>query len=140
MRFVRRNLVPGELDYELVWLGVSLGSLGFAALWLAFGLPWPRCLFHDLTGLPCLTCGATRSAIAFFHGKFLMALKWNPLIFGTLCGLSVFNVYALAALVFHAPRLRIHRFTITEKLCLRAAVVTLLLANWIYLLINWRAY
>lgn len=140
MQLARRRLAPGELDHELVWLSVSIGSLGLAVAWLAIGLPWPHCLFHDLTGFPCLTCGATRSAIAFLHGNFLTALKWNPLVFAALCGLSVFNVYAVAALVFHAPRLRIHHFTPVEKLCIRGSVVALLLANWIYLLINWRAF
>src|SRR5437868_14719680 len=77
MQLVRRHLVPPELDHELIWLTVSFGSLAFAAIWLALGLPWPRCVFHDVTGLPCVTCGMTRSAIQFFHGNFLSALRWN---------------------------------------------------------------
>jgi hypothetical protein len=94
MQLVRRRLVPPELDHELIWLTVSFGSLAFAAIWLAFGLPWPRCAFHDVTGLPCVTCGMTRSAIQFFHGNFLPALRWNPLVFVALCGLSIFDAYA----------------------------------------------
>jgi len=43
MQLVRRHLVPPELDHELIWLTVSFGSLAFAAIWLALGLPWPRC-------------------------------------------------------------------------------------------------
>ena len=71
----------GEIDHELIWLSVSLVSLTIAALWLAIGLPWPRCVFHELTGLPCVTCGMTRCGIQFFHGHFLAALKWDPLVF-----------------------------------------------------------
>src|SRR5213078_4663629 len=56
MQLVRRHLVPPELDHELIWLTVSFGSLAFAAIWLALGLPWPRCAFHDVTGCPCATC------------------------------------------------------------------------------------
>src|SRR5207247_9995538 len=83
-----RRLAPGEIDRELIWLSVSLGSVVVAAICFALGLPWPRCLFHDLTGRPCVTCGMTRSAIQFFHGHFLAALQWNPLVFAALCGLS----------------------------------------------------
>jgi len=91
MRFSVRRLAPGELDHELIWLGASLVSLALAATWLTIGLPWPRCAFHDLTRLPCLTCGMTRCGIQFFQGHFLAAFKWNPLIFTALCGVIVFD-------------------------------------------------
>ncbi|MBX6326511.1 MAG: DUF2752 domain-containing protein, partial [Chthoniobacterales bacterium] len=104
MQLRRRQLGPGEPDYELIWFVVSVGSLAFAAVWLALGLPWPRCVFHELTGLPCATCGMTRCAIQFFHGHFLAALRWNPLMFAFLCGLAAFDLYALAVLVTGAPR------------------------------------
>src|ERR1700704_7020244 len=94
MQLSRRPIAPGELDHELIWLAVSLGALAAAALWFALHLPWPICVFHTLTGHPCATCGATRSAIAFFHGQFFSAWKWNPLAFVGYCTLSIFNAYA----------------------------------------------
>src|SRR5436190_23184143 len=115
MQVSRRSRYPSELDYELVCLGVSFVSLVTAAAWFAIGLPWPRCLFHDLTGLPCVTCGATRSAISFFHADFFAAWKWNPLVFVCLSALSIFDVYAAAALVIRGPRLRIVNFSRWEK-------------------------
>src|SRR6266699_3615447 len=90
----RHRLAPHEIDHELLWLSISLGSLGVAVLWFALGLPWPRCVFHELTGLPCVTCGMTRSAIQFFHGHFVAALRWNPLVFAFLCGVTAFDLYA----------------------------------------------
>jgi hypothetical protein len=134
MRIVRRPLAPGQTDHELVWLSVSVVGLGLAAVWFAVGLPWPHCIFLSITGHPCMTCGATRSAIAFFHLDFVRAWKWNPLVFSFLCGLSIFNAYAFAVLVTCAPRLRIVQFSQVEKNFVRLAVIVALLSNWIYLL------
>jgi len=92
-------------------------------------------MFRAITGLPCVTCGSTRSAIEFFHGHFLSALSWNPLALVALCTLSIFNVYAFVVLITRAPRLRIAGFTATGKKFVRTAVVALLAMNWIYLLI-----
>ena len=115
MQVLARPLAPRELDYELIWLSASLGSLGLAVAWFALRLPWPICLFHALTGHPCVTCGMTRCAIQFFHANFFAAWKWNPLVFTTLCGLSIFDAYALVVLVTRRPRFRIVHVTAREK-------------------------
>jgi Protein of unknown function (DUF2752) len=140
MRFSVRRLAPGELDHELIWLGVSVLSLALAAGWFAIGLPWPRCVFHDVTGLPCATCGMTRCAIQFFHGNFVAAFEWNPLAFATLCLVITFDVYALVTLMARAPRLRIHVGTQRAKTLLRVSVISALALNWIYLLFHWRKF
>ena len=140
MRITRRSLVRDGIDHELIWLTVSLASLGLAAGWFTLGLPWPRCLFHDLTGLPCITCGATRSAVQFFHGHFIAAWRWNPVVFVALCALSIFNAYAFVALVLRAPRLRIEFQTTAERKYARILVITALALNWIYLLSHWRDF
>src|SRR5713226_10144485 len=134
MRLTLRYRAPTEIDHELIWLSLSLGSLALAAGWFALRLPWPHCMFLAVTGHPCLTCGATRSALAFFHLDFWSAWKWNPLVFAALCGLSIFDAYAFAVSVIRAPRLRIVQFTPSEKSFLRLIAVILLLSNWIYLL------
>jgi uncharacterized protein DUF2752 len=135
MQIARRPLAPGETDHELIWLSVSLGGLALAAAWLALHLPWPICIFHALTGHPCATCGATRSAVAFFHAQFFSAWKWNPLAFVVYCALSIFDAYAAIVLITRAPRLRLACITAPEKKFMRASVVSLLAVNWIYLLI-----
>jgi Protein of unknown function (DUF2752) len=139
MQIARRSLAPGKIDYELVWFSVSVLALGAAAAWLALGLPWPICMFHQLTGLPCFTCGMTRCAIQFFHGHFLAALKWNPLVFGLLCGVVAYDFYAFASLATRAPRLRI-AFGEMQKKYLRIIVISALALNWIYLLLHWRDF
>lgn len=140
MQVLRRPLAPGETDHELIWLTVSVASIGLAAAWFALGFPWPRCVFHELTGLPCITCGMTRSAIRFFHGDFLAASQWNPLVFAALCALSIFNAYAFIVLATRAPRLRIALWTRAEKKYARIIVITALALNWVYLLSHWRQF
>jgi Protein of unknown function (DUF2752) len=140
MRLRVRRVGTGEIDHELLWLSVSLVSLTIAAAWLAIGLPWPRCVFHELTGLPCVTCGLTRCAIQFFHGHFLTALKWNPLVFAALCGVMAFDLYAFATLITGAPRLRISFPTQRAKTFVRVSVVLAFVLNWIYLLSHWRDF
>ena len=140
MRLRVRRLSPGEIDHELIWLGVSLASLGLAAAWLTIGLPWPRCIFHEITSLPCVTCGMTRCGIQFFHAHFLAALKWNPLVFLALCSVTAFDLYAFATLATRGPRLRICLYNQTAKTFVRGAVIAALVLNWIYLLMHWRNF
>jgi hypothetical protein len=140
MRIVRRALAPNETDHELIWLCVTLVSFALAVAWFRLGLPWPRCAFHDLTSLPCVTCGMTRCGIQFFHGHFLAALQWNPFVFAVLCGVIGFDIYALATLIARTPRLRIHLSTQRAKTFLRVSVISALALNWTYLLLHWRNF
>jgi hypothetical protein len=134
MRLLWRLRSAPEPDHELIWLAVSVAAIAGAAVWLALALPWPKCPFLATTGLPCVTCGATRSTIAFLHGNLLAALRWNPLAFVALCGLVAFDLYAAVVLAGRMPRLRIVDWTIMEKNAARIAVISLLALNWIYLL------
>jgi hypothetical protein len=96
-------------------------------------------MFHEITGLPCITCGMTRCGIQFFHGHFLAALKWNPLVFGLLCGVAAYDLYAFTSLATRAARLRI-AFGEPQKKYLRIIVISALALNWIYLLLHWRNF
>ena len=140
MRLRIQHLSPGEIDHELIWLSVSVVSLGLAAAWLTIGLPWPRCVFHEITSLPCVTCGMTRCGIQLFHAHFIAALKWNPLVFTALCSVTVFDLYASFVLVTRAPRLRIRFSAPTPKTFVRVSIVSALALNWTYLLLHWRNF
>ncbi len=134
MEYCRRRLAPQELDHELLWLLVSLGAFLGLGLWLSARLPTPQCAFHSLTGLPCPTCGATRAAWQFLHGHFAASFRFNPLAFLAYCGIVVFDLYALVALLLRAPRLRLIHFTPNERIFFRSLAVALIAANWLYLL------
>jgi hypothetical protein len=134
MRVVRRRIPAAGFNHELVWLVVSVATAIGGAIWLGLGLPALRCPFLAVTGYPCLTCGATRCAIAFSHGNFFAAWLWNPLALVALCGVALFDVYALIVLVTGALRLRLIDWSRAEKNVVRVAVVALIVVNWIYLL------
>src|SRR5437870_13874882 len=140
MQVCIRRLTPREVDHELVWLSASLASLGMAVAWFTLGLPWPVCVFHELTGLPCVTCGITRCTIQFFHGHFVAALKWNPLVYTALCGVMAFVLYAFATLATRGPRLRISFSTRRAKTFARVSIILAFALNWIYLLLQWRSF
>ncbi|HEY2573665.1 MAG TPA: DUF2752 domain-containing protein [Verrucomicrobiaceae bacterium] len=140
MRLIWRPLAPREIDHEFIWLCVSLGGLAAAALWMKLGLSWPFCIFHALTGHPCLTCGATRSAIAFFHGDFAGAFVWNPMVFAIYLLLTVYDVYAFIVVVLRRPRLRLVGISSFHKRLARWAVLTIIVVNWGYLLLNSRRF
>ena len=140
MRLVSRPLAPGEFDHELVWLVVSVTAIAAGAGWLWLGLGSPRCPFLAMTGYPCMTCGATRCAIAFGHGHFAQAWHWNPLALVGFCGVVVFDLYAAFVLVAGFPRLRLSDWTRGEKNGVRIAAVALIAVNWIYLLAHRSQY
>ena len=129
-----RPLAPLETDFEFLFLGVSSGFASSCYLWLTFGLPWPRCWFRCLTGLPCPTCGATRCALALTHGDLLSALRQNPLMFVCYGSTILVNIYAAVVLLFRLPRPRLARVPTEVKRVLAVLVLIGLGANWIYLL------
>ena len=61
-------------------------------------------------------------------------LAFNPLAFLAYCGIVVFDLYALVALLLRAPRLRLIHFTPNERIFFRSLAVALIAANWLYLL------
>jgi hypothetical protein len=134
MRLVWRRVTPEDFNHELVWLAVSVTAVVAGVVWLGLGLPWLGCPFRAATGYPCLTCGATRCAIAFSHGNLLLAWSWNPLAFVAMCGVALFDLYAAVVLLTRGPRLRAIDWTRAEKNAVRVAVILLILANWIYLI------
>ncbi len=110
---------PGQ---ELRLWGINLPSLIF-------------CPFYVLTGIPCLTCGITRSFLAMGDGNLSAALVFHPL-----GPLSYFLVVAFfVVLAFSAAaRIRI-RVDIDPGLRRRlvAAGGAILVAAWLVKLVVW---
>ena len=89
-RFTKQNLITlGALlvlgvTACIVLLLVPPGSPH--AKWL------PKCMFHQLTGLYCPGCGATRALSAMLHGDLKSSLHNNLLLFPLLALIAVLIV------------------------------------------------
>ena len=56
---------------------------------------YPRCTFHQLTGLNCPGCGMTRAVYALVHGNFPAALRDNALLVFALVGLALRGLWVV---------------------------------------------
>jgi uncharacterized protein DUF2752 len=78
-------------------------------------LPFDVCLFHRFTGLPCLTCGLTRSVCLFARGEWSASLSMHPaggLAFGALIVASLWLLAEAAAGRDLKTRLRTRLFSL----------------------------
>jgi hypothetical protein len=112
----------------------GIGLLGAAAVSLLRldRIPLTLCVFKGLTGLPCPTCGSTRTFGRLFALDFAGALAMNPLT--TLVAVLVAG-WAAADLVL-LPRRQALGLDVPERLgfVLRVGALVLFLANWVYLI------
>jgi hypothetical protein len=97
---------------------------------------WRACIFKNVTGYPCPSCGTTRSVKLLFDGDLRAALLMNPM--GLIVGLLmvVIPVLLLYDLIFRRQVLYNSYRTVEKKLeqqkWLAVVLVLLVLANWIW--------
>lgn len=128
----------------MTWRHANRTDLPLALLWAAAaalavaGAPWlpwiaramPPCALHSLTGIPCLTCGSTRAALALTQGDWTLALALNPLATGAIV---VGVAGGLAAPLWVAGRGPLPR-SLGSAGRWRVAACLVLAAHWIYLI------
>jgi hypothetical protein len=133
MRLFLKKRAPDQIEFGIIYGGIALLMLGVG--WLQPMLSFaPDCAFKGLTGIPCPTCGSTRSVVHLSHGEILSAFVMNPLT--TLCLMSavLYFIYSSISAALYLPRISL-RLTDTERNIMRAGVVMLLLVQWAYLII-----
>ncbi|MCS7253307.1 MAG: DUF2752 domain-containing protein [Armatimonadota bacterium] len=81
---------------------------------------WP-CMFYQLTGLPCSSCGMTRALFAAANGRFKEAFAWHP--FGLILFAAAFGAAVLFALEAAIGR----RLLKLSRRAMRAILITLIL-------------
>jgi len=91
------------------------------------------CLFQQLTGVPCPTCGMTRSIVLTLNGHLAAALRLN--LAGPIWVLAVATLaLALLWLAWHDPTALARRRVRLLALAQGAAFAVALTANWILVL------
>lgn len=134
----RRPPRKGRPDFERRYglLAVGLIALGVTYLKVIGPRLWD-CGFRMMTGLPCPSCGATRSLAALVGGDPIASFRFNPLFFCVFLVGGAWVVYAVVAWLAKLPRLRVlisHREI--PKLVLLGA--TLVLVSWTFLIVDGR--
>ena len=97
----------------------------------------PSCLLKTWTGVPCLTCGATRALGALLKGRVAEAFCLQPLLTLLAIAAVAWVGYAVAGALCGLPRVRVQA-TRRETILLVVAVAAFALANWVYLVADGR--
>jgi hypothetical protein len=59
-------------------------------------LPFDLCPLHRMIGIPCLTCGLTRSVCLFAHGDWSASLRMHPAGWLAFVALAVVSLWLAA--------------------------------------------
>ena len=93
------------------------------------------CLIKRVTGIPCPSCGSTRSVLSVLNGDLAGALHWNPFGFIIVLILMVFPVWILYDVLSHRNTL-FNFYNQTELFLKRKWIaipaILLVLLNWIW--------
>jgi hypothetical protein len=128
-----RPATPTERQLAVLWGAAAVSAIILRPLWIAIAPHLRSCTFRNLTGIPCPTCGTTRTALALFNFDLRAALIVNPLATAAgvafLVGGGLALVWALMRGPFPASRLRwSRRWTLV--------ILGSGLINWIYLILT----
>jgi hypothetical protein len=116
---------------HIVWGPMAFMFLVAAGMYKGLIGLLPRCIFHELTGIPCLTCGATRSAVSLSGFDLISSLMYNPLVPLFFIGVMALSLTAFAGVVFNKS-LKLE-LTPVQRKSIRITVICLIVANWVYL-------
>lgn len=110
---------------------MAVGLLALAPLAPRLATALPACPLKSIVGVPCLTCGSTRAALALGRLDLWTALTINPLVAAgwvmLVVGGLIAGVLALGGKPLREPSWRL-------AAPVRVAIALVLLANWVYLI------
>jgi hypothetical protein len=134
MRMILYKRTQDRTEFGIIYGGIALLAICVGRFMpvLAFV---PSCVFRDLTGVPCPTCGATRSVVHLARGEFFASFGMNPLVSLCFVVAALVFFYNLVTLIIGFPRIDVI-LSDQEKNIVRYGTVALALANWCYLILS----
>jgi hypothetical protein len=103
-------------------LGAAAALGGAALVWVKLNLPTPPCVFHLLTGYPCVGCGSTRMVIQL----------------SLFSSLTLFWLYDGVRQLRTGESRNFFDFIFNNRRWLRWSLAAAALANWAFLIIDKR--
>ena len=129
------KLVPEQspLARLLAWplLLLLLGAWLALRLYPDLVLGLSHCPLRDITGVPCPTCGGTHSAAALAAGRWLEALRANPVVVVGLVGFVAWALYCVAATLVPTWRRGLH-LSPAEKKAARLLAALIFILAWVW--------
>lgn len=122
-------------------MGVALFA-GYTWLFLETASPFAGsagtpdlCIFRNITGMPCPSCGSTRSVMCLLHGDPVGAININPLGIPVALILVITPVWLLFDLLLRKRsfyNFYCHAEAIIRRPPVAFTLATLVVANWIW--------
>ena len=133
MDFRLENRAP-QSPIHIIWGAIALLAIAAAGLIRPYLGLLPGCTFHRLLGIPCPTCGGTRSLAALSGLNIGDSFFYNPLVMLGVFGLLLFSLAYCLGIIFK-KRAQI-TFSIIEKRLIRYTIIFTIIANWAFLIFH----
>jgi hypothetical protein len=119
---------------HIIWGGLAILLMAAGGLARNHLQGLPECVFKDITGIPCLTCGGTRSIAALSRFDFVGSFVFNPLAMVSALTAILFSLLILLGMIF--KRAFNLSLTAAEARVLRYSAGATIVANWLYLIVS----
>ncbi len=134
MKIAYTPTTRAQLTIGLIYAGIGVLGFGLAHIGEPLLRFIPRCLFRLWSGLPCPTCGATRTGIELSHFHIAEAFLENPLFFLLFTALFFWGMNTVIGVVT-GKNIKID-LTKREKKLVRILLLSAILLNWLYLVLR----
>ncbi len=122
---------PAVSSIHIIWGPIALLFIITAGIFKDFIGLLPQCIFHRLTGIPCLTCGGTRSLVALSQFDIASSFLLNPMLLLLAVGVVAFSLVSLYSLI--SKKGIAVKLNQGQKRALRIGIIGLFITNWVYL-------
>ena len=133
MQAIESRPRPG-FPHEIVWSGLATLTLLAARFFPFDRVPLGFCPLRTFTGVPCPSCGGTRSFVALAHLELGEAIRMNPLAALVGIGAMLYVAYSFGVWALGWKRWRPEAHSEARVRLLRYGVLGAVTLNWIYLI------